>query len=268
MSICWMMMKVGVPKMKKILFTALALGIISTNVNAIKIDGVEKPRNNFLTSSFVKRQVEQSMSIGRAIKTIIGHYPQDAIVVVSTALDLYPEKYKEIIHAAISAEPALTGEVVTLAIEKGISTCSSIVETAINAEPSYVDFVVRAAAYSTPEELGEIVRIAVVTEPDSADSIVQTLTRSHPNDMVEIIKTAVSAMPIVGEYVVDALLAAFPDQAEKVVTTAIRESGNEQDSIRRILQTAMNAGISPEDLTAYAKNAGAEEEQLVFLANQ
>lgn len=254
--------------MKKFLFTAVAFSIASANVSAINVNGEEKPRNDLLTSSFVKKQVEQSMSIGRTIKTIIGHYPQDAIIVVSTALDLYPEKYKEIIHAAISAEPALTGEVVTLAIEKGISSCSSIVETAINAEPSYVDFVVRAAAYSTPEELGEIVRIAVVTEPDSADSIVQTLTRSHPNEMVEIIKTAVSAMPIVGEYVVDALLAAFPDEAEQVVTTAIRESGNEQDSIRRILQTAMNAGISPKDLTTYATNAGATKEQLAFLASQ
>ena len=82
--------------MKKFLFTALALGLISTNASAIKIDGAEKPRNNFLTSSFVKKQVEQSMSTGRAIKTIISHYPQDAIVVVSAALDLYPEKYKEI----------------------------------------------------------------------------------------------------------------------------------------------------------------------------
>ena len=253
--------------MKKYIFTALAFGLISTSANAIKINGDETPRNSHLTSTFIKKQVDQSMSIGRAIKSIIGHYPQDAIIVVSTALDLYPEKYKEIIHAAISAEPALTGEVVTLAIEKGISSCTSIVKTAINAEPSYVDFVVRAAAYSTPGELSDIVRIAVQTEPDSADSIVQTLTRAHPNDMVEIIRVAISAMPIVGEYVVDALLAAFPDEAEQVVTTAIRESGNEQDSIRRILQTAMNAGIDPEDLTTYAKNAGATKEQLAFIAS-
>lgn len=254
--------------MKKFAPIAIVLSMLSTSSIAINVNGDEKKRESHLTTAFVKKQVDQSMSIGRAIKSIISHYPRESISVVSTALDLYPKKYKEIIHAAISAEPALTGEVVTLALEKGISSCASIVETAINAEPSYVDFVVRAAAYSTPEELGEIVRIAVETEPDSADNIVQTLTKSHPNDMVEIIKTAVGAVPLVGEYVVDALLAAFPDEAEQVVTTALRESSSEQDSVRRILVTAINAGITPEDLKQYAKNAGATEEQIAFISEQ
>lgn len=254
--------------MKKLVYVAASLCIFCTQTYAINVNGENKSQKNHLTEAFIQKQVNQSVSIGRAVKSIISHYPQDAMIVVSTALDLYPEKYKEIIHAAISAEPALTGEVVTLALEKGISTCTSIVKTAINAEPSYVDFVVRAAAYSTPSELSEIVRIAVITEPDSANSIVQILSRSHPNDMVEIIKTAIGAVPVVGEYVVEALLATFPDEAEQVVTTAIRESANEQASIRRILQTAINAGVSPEDLTRYAKSAGANDEQLAFLAGQ
>ncbi|GAB2700549.1 hypothetical protein Q4574_12430 [Aliiglaciecola sp. 3_MG-2023] len=253
--------------MKSITPIALILGVLTTHAYAIPTTVVDD-NNNRLTADFVKKHVDQSMSIGRAIKSIVGNYPREAIGVVSTALDLYPEKYKEIIHAAISAEPALTGEVVSLAIEKGISSCSSIVETAINAEPSYVDFIVRAAAFSTPDEMDEIVRIAVETEPDSADNIVQTLSRSHPNEMVEIIKTAVSAMPFVGEYVVDALLASFPDEAEQVVTTALRESAEEQESVRRILVTAMNAGVPAEDLLKYAKNAGATEEQLAFIKKQ
>ncbi len=251
--------------MKRILAVALAVGFTSLSSYAISVSGNDDKKHSELTAAFVQNQVDQSMSIGRAIKSIIGRYPQETEGVVSTALDLYPESYKEIIHAAISAEPALTGEIVTLALEKGISSCSSIVETAINAEPSYVDFVVRAAAHSTPEELDEIVRIAVITEPDSADNIVQTLTRSHPNEMVDIIKTALTAVPLVGEYVVDALLAAFPDEAEQVVTTAIREAATEQDSVRRILQTAINAGVSPEELEKYARNAGATEEQMAYI---
>ncbi len=254
--------------MKKFVPITILLSVLSSSVLAVNINGDDKNKESKFTAALIKKQVDQSMSIGRAIKSILSHYPRESISVVSTALDLYPENYKEIIHAAISAEPALTGEVVTLALEKGISTCTSIVETAINAEPSYVDFVVRAAAYSTPDELGEIVRIAVETEPDSADNIVQTLSRSHPNDMVEIITTAIKTVPVVGEYVVDALLAAFPDEAEQVVTTALRESSSEQDSVRRILVTAINAGISPEDLSKYAKNAGATEEQLAFITEQ
>lgn len=254
--------------MKKFVCVAITLGAFCHQAYAINVNGDDKKKDTQLTTAFVQKQVNQSMSIGRAVKSIISHYPREAITVVDTALDLYPKKYKEIIHAAISAEPALTGEVVTLALEKGISSCSSIVETAINAEPSYVDFVVRAAAYSTPEELDEIVRIAVKTEPDSADNIVQTLSRSHPNEMVEIIKTAVGAVPFVGEYVVDALLASFPDEAEQVVTTALRESIGEQESMRRIMATAINAGVSPEELADYAKNAGASEAHLAFVQNQ
>lgn len=252
--------------MKKYIALAITVATLGTPVYAVNSVANEKSKE--LTAAFVQKQVNQSMSIGRAIKSIIGHYPQDAEVVVSTALDLYPEKYKEIIHSAISTEPALTEMVVTVAIEKGVAECSSIVKTAINAEPSYVDFVVRAAANATPEELHEIVRIAVLTEPDSADSIVQTLSQSHPNKMVDILQTAIGAVPFVGEYMVDALLAIFPNKAEKVVTTAVRESTEQKDYVKRILETAKNAGVDMKDLEDYARKAGASDEEIAQLAEQ
>lgn len=251
--------------MKKTLTLAITLGMLSTQLCATQSIGEIEKKDNHLTAAFVQKQVAQNMSIGRAIKSIISHYPQEAESVIGTALDLYPENYKEIIHAAISAEPALAGQVVTIALEKGISSCSSIVETAINAEPSYVDFVVHAAAHSTPEELDEIVRIAVVTEPDSADNIVQTLSKSHPNKMVDMLRTAIGAVPFVGEYVVDALLASFPDDAENVITAAVEESTTQEDFVKRILETAQNAGVSLEDLEIYARNAGASDEEIAQL---
>lgn len=256
----------GILNMKK--FIAIVLTMSTLGAPAFAISSTADNKNKTLTAAFVQKQVDQSMSIGRAVKSIIGHYPQDAEVVVSTALDLYPEKYKEIIHAAISAEPALTEAVVTIAIGKGIHSCASIVETAINAEPSYVDFVVRAAANATPEELHEIVRIAVLTEPDSADSIVQTLSQSHPNKMVDILQTAIGAVPFVGEYMVDALLAIFPNKAENVVTTAVRESTEQKDYVKRILETAKNAGVGQADLETYAKNAGASDEEMAQLMEE
>ena len=35
------------------------------------------------------------MSIGRAVKSVIEHYPLHAARIVGTSLELYPEKYQE-----------------------------------------------------------------------------------------------------------------------------------------------------------------------------
>jgi hypothetical protein len=230
--------------------------------NAIAGDTVNKTKQEQISQKFIQVQIDQNVTIGRAIKSMVGHYPQQAALIVNIALDLYPQKYKEIIHAAISAQPTLTDEVVTMALDKNLSSCASIVETAINADPSYIDFVVTAAANSTPEQLSEIVRIAVVTEPDSADYIVQALTKDHPNKIVEILSSAIIAVPFVGEYVVEALLAVFPNDAEKVITTAIRESSTERDNIKRIIEIAQNSGVDPKKIKVYALNGGATNEEL------
>jgi hypothetical protein len=248
--------------MKNVVCLALIAGALSAPLSVIATEFKEPRSDSHLTVAFVQHQVEQNMSIGRAIKSIVGHYPNDTTNIVSTALDLYPEQYKEIIHAAISEQPMLTEAIVTIAIEKGISSCSSIVETAINAEPSYIDFVVTAAANTTPGELKEIVKIAVTTQPDSANYIVQSLAREHPNKIVDIIQSAIGAVPLVGEYVVEALLAVFPNDAEDVVTTAVRESGAQRENVKRIIETAHNSGVSDIDVKNFAINGGATKEEV------
>lgn len=247
--------------MKKIIKVAFIASLISS-VYSVGAQEAEVSNDNHATSSFVKRQVAQNMSIGRAVKSIASNYPQETSSVVSTALDMYPNKYQEIIHAAISAQPMLTEDIVKIALEKEIASCTAIVKTAINAEPSYVDFVVTAAANSTPDELNEIVRVAVITEPDSADFIVQSLAQQHPNKIVDILTSAIDAVPLVGEYVVEALLAIFPNDAESVVSTAVRESGPQRDNVRRIIETAQNFGLDEDSIYKYAKEGGATDEEI------
>ena len=248
--------------MKKLLGLAIAFGSFIQVSSTVASPDIAVSHSTKLNEKFVRLQIEQNVSIGRAIKTIVGHYPQQAASIVGTALDLYPDKYKEIIHSAISAQPTLAQEVVTIALEKGISNCTSIVETAIHADPSYVDFVVTAAANSTPEELNEIVRIAVITEPDSADYIVQSLAKQYPSKIVDILQSAIGAVPFVGEYVVEALLAVFPNDAELVITTAVRESSAKREHVKRIIGTAQNSGINIEKLETYAINGGATPDEL------
>ncbi len=230
--------------------------------NAIASVTVDKTKHSQISQKFIQIQIDQNVTIGRAIKTMVEHYPQKAASIVDIALDLYPLKYKEIIHAAISAKPTLADEVVTMALDKKLSSCASIVETAINADPSYIDFVVTAAASSTPAQLSEIVRIAVITEPDSADYIVQSLAKAHPSKIVDILKSAIIAVPFVGEYVVEALLAVFPDDAEIVITTAVRESSAKRENVKRIIEIAQNSGIDQDKLEVYALNGGATTEEL------
>ena len=154
---------------------------VAQPTTSVSIESSAEASNRFQTA-FLRRQVDQTMSVGRAISSIAGHYPQEIVSIVDIALDTYPDKYREIVFAAISAQPSSTEEIVQLAIEKEVSSCPNIVQLAIKAEPTYVDFVVHAAAVSTPEELDEIVRVAVLTQPDAADSIVQTLSQEHPNN--------------------------------------------------------------------------------------
>ncbi|NVK55282.1 MAG: hypothetical protein HWE26_06680 [Alteromonadaceae bacterium] len=223
---------------------------------------------NKVLQGFIKRQVKQSISVGRAVGAITSHYPNEVETIVATALDMYPDDFKEIIHAAISAQPNATSKIVKIAIDKDVASCPSIVELAIQADPSYVDFVVGAAANSNPDELKDIVRVAVLTEPDSADTIVQTLTSEHPNELVDILTSAMQAVPVVGEYVVNALLAVFPHEAEAVVTTAVRESAQQREQLSKIIETAHQAGLNSTDIKRYAMEGGMTEEEYTAVINQ
>jgi hypothetical protein len=248
--------------MNKILKLIFVFSTLANVSHAIGSQTSNKIRHSDITQKFIKIQVEQNITIGRAIKSIVGQDPQQAASIVGVALDLYPDMYKEIIHAAISAQPTLAEEVVTMALNKGISNCTSIVEIAINADPSYIDHVVTAAANSIPEQLSEIVRIAVMTEPDSADYIVQSLAKAHPSKIVDILQSAINAVPFVGEYVVEALLAVFPNDAEIVITTAVRESSEHREHVKKIIEAAQNSGVDMDKLETYAINGGATVEEL------
>lgn len=262
-------MRIEKIEMKHLKRTLIATMLLSSS-NLYAVVDSEVLTNNGLSREFIQRQVDQNMSVGRAVKSIISHYPEHVESVVGTSLDLYPDKYKEIVHAAISAEPSLTKTIVRVAIEKGITSCPNIVETAINAEPSYVDFVVKAAANTTPDELEDIVRVAVVTEPDSADRIVQTLAQSHPNKVIEIVSTAIGAVPFVGEYIVDAILAVFHDEEEqgRVLTTAFRQSSDQSEYVKKIISSAKNAGMENEAITQYALEAGAKPDEIAKILEE
>lgn len=220
-----------------------------------------------IDNDFFKQQVKQSMSPGRTVRSLIGHYPQSTAGIVDVALDLYPQHYKEIIHSAVSSQPSSAEDIVTIAVKKGMTECESIVEAAIKAEPSYVSFVARAAANASPADFNDILRVAVLTEPDSADKIVQHMAKSYPEKIADILSNTVKHVPLVGEYIVDALLAVFPNKAEEVVSVAVRESSAEREQIQRIISTALNAGVTVDDVSKFATMGGATKAEILAGVN-
>ena len=69
--------------------------VIQPSTSASVEKSVEE--SNRFQTAFLKRQVDQTMSVGRAISSIAGHYPQEIVSIVDIALDTYPDKYREIV---------------------------------------------------------------------------------------------------------------------------------------------------------------------------
>ena len=57
-------------------------------------------QSNHFQTAFLRRHKPNYVG-GRAISSIAGHYPQEIVSIVDIALDTYPDKYREIIFAAI-----------------------------------------------------------------------------------------------------------------------------------------------------------------------
>ena len=70
--------------------------MLLTNYCALAItDTAVKESENKVLQVFIKRQVNQSMSVGRAVGSITSNYPNEVETIVATALDLYPDNYQD-----------------------------------------------------------------------------------------------------------------------------------------------------------------------------
>ena len=111
---------------------------------------------------------------------------------------------------------------------------------------------------------GQLSKVHYIPPLTTSNSVALKESR---NKIVDIMTSALNAVPFVGEYVVDALLAVFPNEAEAVVSTAVRESSQQREQIKRILNTAQHAGVSHEKLKEYALSAGLSEADVNAVLN-
>jgi hypothetical protein len=243
-------------------FSVLALGVllISSEAAIAQIEDTTQIDSASMQSShFLKQQVSSSNSVGRAIRTVLARYPENTAELVEIALDAYPNKYREIVSAAVSTQPAYIDDILELAIIRNVAPATELVMLAINAEPSYAEFATEAACKFSPDQFNEIVKTAVAMEPDSADQIAKRLARTYPNKTLEVLVTTIQEVPLVGKYVVDALLALFPidsSESESMIIISVEQLAKHPDAIERLVELAQRRGIQQELISASAIRGG------------
>lgn len=215
---------------------------------------------------------KRNFAITRSVRILLKHYPQHVEAILLSAFHQQPERYRQIISAAINAEPALTQDVIGVAMNIGISDTAEIVKTAILAEPSYADDIVQVASHMQPQEVEHIVRVAIDAEPDLADEIVRSAADSQPNKISEIFLSALKAIPATANYIAESVSSLWQEDDSELgaletiplnnptQTAAIKQ--REQARLREILVGAINAGIPQSELSNIAYAVGISETEL------
>ncbi|GAC29058.1 hypothetical protein [Brumicola pallidula] len=216
------------------------------------------------SSQFLKQQVRSSNSVGRAIRTVLARYPENTPELVEIALDTYPDKYREIVSAAVSSQPAYIDDILELALARDLAPATELVTLAINAEPSYAEYVAEAACKLSPDQFNEIVKTAVSMAPDSADQIAKRLAKTYPNKILEVLVTTIQEVPLVGKYVVDALLALFPvdsSESESMIIISVEQLAKHPEALERLVKIAERRGIQQDLISASAMRGGLTDTQ-------
>jgi hypothetical protein len=243
-------------------FSVLAVSVLllSSGSALAQLESTSELDNNSIQSSqFLKQQVTSSNSVGRAMRTVLARYPENTAKLVEIALDAYPDKYREIVSAAVSSQPAYIDDILELAIERNVAPATELLTLAINAEPSYAEFATEAACKFSPDQFNEIIKTAVAMEPDSADQIARRLARTYPNKTLEVLVTTIQEVPLVGKYVVDALLALFPvdsSESESMIIISVEQLAQHPDAIERLVELAERRGIQQDLISASAMRGG------------
>jgi hypothetical protein len=244
----------------KLSVLALSVLIISSGSAIAQIEGtIELDNTSTQSSHFLKQQVRSSNSVGRAIRTVLARYPENTPELVEIALDTYPDKYREIVSAAVSSQPAYVDDILELAIERDVAPATELVTLAINAEPSYAEYATEAACKFSPDQFNEIVKTAVTMEPDSADQIAKRLAKIYPNKTLEVLVTTIQEVPLVGKYVIEALLALFPvdsSESESMIVISVEQLAQHPEALERLVELAERRGIEQYLISASAMRGG------------
>lgn len=145
--------------------------------------------------SIIDNHLHKNFSIMRTVRILINNYPEHATYIVNAAFDARETRVRAIVIAAIQAEPAVTYNVVDVALARYPDLADTIVEAAIQTEPAYIDDIITVALQHQPKRADAIIRQAVASNPDFSESVVRTAAKEAPNFILSSIIESIKALP-------------------------------------------------------------------------
>ena len=243
--------------MKKIFVTLLLIG---TSICSFAMDGIKEKQERIITQ-LLQQQVSQHIPLKKSVSAILTRYPESVDTVIDVSLDLYPNRYKEILLGALRAEPVLTCQALELMLNANVADPLELIALAIEEEPAYSQEIVNIALLNSPDNTEAIVQVALDTEPVMSDSVIQHTLSSFPEKMIDILSGAIKALPDQVSSLVTETISLFPEQGEKVVKIAVDHS--EEREAHKIVNSAIEAGLSETVAIDAAVASGADAQLLV-----
>ncbi|MDV6315904.1 hypothetical protein [Idiomarina sp. HP20-50] len=189
---------------KLLTFTCLLAAMISSSAiqtsHAKVFDNTKTENSNSKLQntyrSIIDNHLHKNFSIMRTVRILINNYPEHATYIVNAAFDARGEaRVTAIVVAAIQAEPAVTYNVVDVALSRYPNLADTIVKAAIQTEPAYIDDIITIALQHQPKRADSIIRQAVASHPDFSESVVRTAANEAPNFILSSIIKSIKALP-------------------------------------------------------------------------
>ncbi|RUO64775.1 hypothetical protein [Idiomarina ramblicola] len=240
-----------------LLAATLNPGAIRT-INAATYDNSTPSPTSDLKQTYrniIDNHLHKNFSIMRTVRILINHYPEHATYIVNAAFDVRESRIKAIVVAAMQAEPAVTYNVIDVALARFPHLTETLVEAAIQTEPAYIDDIITVALKHQPDTANAIIRQAVVSHPDFTESVLRTTAKEAPNFMLSSIIESIKALPDAATSLVAVLKDFFVGAEDKKTPYKITK-----EDWNLLILEAKQSGVSREELEWLVKEGYVEQE--------
>lgn len=205
--------------------------------------------------SIIDNHLHKNFSIMRTVRILINNYPEHATYIVNAAFDARESRIKAIVIAAIQAEPAVTYNVIDVALARYPHLTETLVEAAIQTEPAYIDDIITVALKHQPNKADSIIRQAVVSHPDFTESVLRTTAKEAPNFILSSIIQSIKALPNAANSLVAVLKNFFVGADDKNAPYKITK-----EEWKLLILEAKQSGVSREELEWLVKEGYVQQD--------
>lgn len=205
----------------------------------------------------IENHLRKNFSIMRTVRILINNYPEHASYIVNAAFDVRENRVTAIVVAAMQAEPAVTYNVVDIAITRYPELSDSIIEAAIQTEPAYINDIIKIALRHQPNKAETIIRKVVASHPDFTESVLRLASQEAPSSILSSITESIKALPETATSLIAVMKDFFVGSDNKDSAYDISK-----EDWRVLTLEARQSGVSREELEWLVKEGYLEEETL------